>query len=82
MNKHLKKEGKKTIYKAVIGDEIDAKLAVFINSQPLAQRLRLKFYREHEGVYRYHSKKVILLIEEEKLIVRVGGGYMTIEEFV
>jgi len=40
------------------------------------------FIRESEGVYSYCKKKVMIKIENEKLVLRVGGGFMQLEEFV
>jgi len=41
------------------------------------------FVRETEGVYTYCKKKVFIKINEnERLIIRVGGGYMSLEEFI
>ena len=39
--------------------------------------------RESEGVYQFGSKRVFIKIEKgENILVRVGGGYMHIEEFI
>lgn len=41
------------------------------------------FLRETEGVYRFGQKRVYLKVEMgNKILVRVGGGYMGIEEFI
>lgn len=40
------------------------------------------FVRETEGVYTYCKKKVFMKNEQERLIIRVGGGYMSLEEFI
>ena len=69
-------------YKAVKDDPIDSKLATLINKQPLAIRSRLVFERESQGVYRYHRRRVFMKIEGENVVIRVGGGYMSMEEFV
>ena len=42
----------------------------------------MKFERESEGVYRYQRKRVFMKIEGESIVIRVGGGYLTIDEFV
>ena len=40
------------------------------------------FVREQEGVYSYGKRRVFIKIEKDQIIVRVGGGYMGIEEFI
>ena len=41
------------------------------------------FLRELEGVYRFGSKRVYIKAEKGgKIVVRVGGGFMGIEEFI
>ena len=41
------------------------------------------FLRESEGVYQFGQKRVYIKIEKgEKILVRVGGGYLGIEEFI
>lgn len=41
------------------------------------------FLRESEGVYKFGQKRIYLKIEQgHKILVRVGGGFMGIEEFI
>ena len=41
------------------------------------------FLRESEGVYQFGQKRVYIKIEKgEKILIRVGGGYLSIEEFI
>lgn len=40
------------------------------------------FVREAEGVYTYCKKKVLIRNEKDRLIIRVGGGYMSLDEFI
>jgi predicted Rossmann-fold nucleotide-binding protein len=42
----------------------------------------MSFQRESEGVYRYHRKRVFMKIEGDTIVIRVGGGYLTMDEFV
>lgn len=42
----------------------------------------MKFERESEGIYKYGKKRVFMKIEKDQIIIRVGGGYLTIEEFI
>ena len=41
------------------------------------------FLRESEGVYQFGQKRVYIKIEKgDTILVRVGGGYMHIKEFM
>lgn len=76
------------VYKEVEGDKIDKKLAEIINNADKNQKsnmnkAKLLFVRESEGVYTYCKKKVFIKrTDEDRLIIRVGGGYMSLEEFI
>jgi|TARA_B110000285_G_scaffold202463_1_gene237812 predicted RNase H-like nuclease (RuvC/YqgF family) len=76
------------VYKEVEGDKIDKKLADIINhadknSKSSMNKAKLLFVRESEGVYTYCKKKVFIKrTDEDRLIIRVGGGYMSLEEFI
>lgn len=75
------------VYVAHEGDKIDKQLADTINhnhkNSDLLNKAKLLFVREAEGVYTYCKKKVYIMInEKENLIVRVGGGYMSLEQFI
>ena len=72
------------VYQPVKDDFVDRKLAEYINAAPLEVRSKLvHFEREQEGIYKYAGKKrVFMKIEGDQIIIRVGGGYLTIEEFI
>ena len=40
------------------------------------------FLRESEGVYEFGSRRINVRIEKGKILIRVGGGYMAIDEFL
>ena len=40
------------------------------------------FMRESEGVYQFGSKRVLVKVDKDKIIIRVGGGYLSIDEFL
>jgi len=43
----------------------------------------IMFLRESEGVYQFGQKRVYVKIEKgDKILVRVGGGFMGIDEFI
>lgn len=70
------------LYIPVKGDYIDMRLADFINNYPDRQRLRIMFQRESEGVYLYGTKRVNVRVDNNNINVRVGGGYLSVEEFI
>lgn len=70
------------VYVPTRGDEIDKRLAEYINKSDLSRKSKCLFVREQEGVYSYFFKKVIMKLEENNLIIRVGGGFMSVDEFI
>ena len=45
--------------------------------------MKIMFLRESEGVYQFGQKRVYVKVEKGgQIFVRVGGGYMTIDEFI
>lgn len=41
------------------------------------------FLRESEGVYSFGQKRIYVKVEKgDKILVRVGGGFMHIEDFI
>jgi hypothetical protein len=40
------------------------------------------FMRETEGVYEFGSRKVQVKVEGGKILIRVGGGYLSVDEFL
>ena len=40
------------------------------------------FVRLNPGIYQFGSKKICVGVEQGKINIRVGGGYMVIEEFL
>jgi len=73
---------KQPLYIPKKDDYIDTTLADFINSSPNPGQLRALFFRESEGVYIFGTRKVYLKVENDRPYVRVGGGYVTIQEFL
>jgi len=57
-------------------------LAEFLNNYVERDRLTVKFIRENEGVYTYGTKKIFIKLLDTGLKIRVGGGYLNIEEFL
>ena len=64
-------------------DKVDQHLARFINNYPERDKIKIMFLRESSGVYQFGQKRVYVKIEKGNQIqVRVGGGYMRIEDFI
>jgi hypothetical protein len=70
------------VYVPTKNDEIDKKLAEYINKSDIIKKSKCLFVREQEGVYSYFFKKVMMWVEENKLIIRVGGGFMSVDDFI
>lgn len=69
-------------YVPVKGDHVDETLADFINNYPDKSKLKVMFVRLNPGIYQFGSKKICVNVEQGKINIRVGGGYMVIEEFL
>lgn len=65
-------------YIPVKGDPIDEMMAKYLNECPYYVPVK----RLGDGQYMYGSKKIFAKIMNGKLIIRVGGGYMLIDEFL
>ena len=61
---------------------VDMKLAEYINNYPDRQKLKIMFMRESAGVYVFGSKRVMVKVERDKIQIKVGGGYLSIDEFL
>jgi len=72
-----------TTYIPKKGDRIDMEIADLINNRPESDPLKIMFLRESEGVYRFGTKRVYIKVEHgDKIFVRVGGGFMNIDQFL
>ena len=70
------------VYIPVKEDAVDKKLAEFINNYPERSKLKIMFMRESEGVYQFGTKRVAVKVEKDNIKIRVGGGYLSIDEFL
>jgi hypothetical protein len=70
------------VYIPVKDDEIDLRLAEYINNYPDRNKLKIMFLRESEGVYEFGSKRIFVRVDKDKINIRVGGGYLSIDEFL
>ena len=71
-----------SVYIPVKDDTIDLRLAEYINNYPDRQKLKIMFLRESEGVYEFGSRRIAVRVEHDKINIRVGGGYLSIDEFL
>jgi hypothetical protein len=62
----------------VKGDKIDELFAMHLNKA----QLNLPVKRLSEGKYLFGSKQILAKIINGKLVIRVGGGYMSADEFI
>merc|ERR1719469_843868 len=69
-------------YQPVKGDPVDRKLAEYLNAYPDKTKLKVMFYRQSPGVYEFGQTKINLKVSGERLVVRVGGGFLSIDEFI
>ena len=65
-------------YTAKINDEIDKKLGEFLNKN----KVPIKFIRTSEGCYCFGSKNITIKIINSKVVVRIRGGFIMLEEFL
>ena len=70
------------VYIPTKGDPTDKKLAEYINNYPDRQKLKIMFMRESEGVYEFGSKRIMVKVERDKIQIKVGGGFLSIDEFI
>lgn len=83
VNEELEK--KQAVYIAHKDCKIDKAIEKYVNMKfPEKQdRLQIMFLRESEGVYQFGQKRVHVKIERgDQIFIRVGGGFMHIEEFI
>ena len=70
------------VYIPVKNDAVDKRLAEYINNYPDRQKLKIMFMRESEGVYQFGTKRVIVRVDMDRINIRVGGGFLSIDEFL
>ena len=72
------KKPKGKLYTGVSGDMVDELLAKYINSMDVSVPIR----REEAGFYMFGTRKIYAKVLNNKLVVRVGGGFMSFTEFI
>lgn len=63
-------------------DEVDSLLSEFINQSENSNSLAKLFFREDTGVYGFGTKKIFLKMENSRLFVKTGGGFVGLQEFL
>ena len=66
------------VHTAVKGDPVDQTLADIVNSKEIP----VKFTRLDGGNYLFGSTKVYLKLENSKLLAKIKGGFISIEDFL
>jgi hypothetical protein len=61
---------------------IDKRIAEYINNYPDRQKLKILFIRESEGVYQFGSKRIHVNVKNDKINIKVGGGFLSVDEFL
>ena len=78
MRKEVFKIKQIKLYKPVRGDVVDEMFAGYLNKA----KLTIDVQRISASNYLFGSKKILAKIMNGKLVIRVGGGYMSAEEFI
>ncbi len=56
-----------SVYIPFTDDDIDVKLAEFINNYPERQKMKIMFLRESQGVYQFGSRRVTVNVMKDKI---------------
>ena len=63
-----------------LDDPVDVALFEFIKSCEMP--IPIPFTREESGVYLFGTKRIFLKLENGNIVIRIGGGYTTILNFI
>lgn len=78
MNKKIREKQKRPVFSLPKGDLLDQMLSHYINQANCPVPIR----KIGNGFYLFGTKKIFAKILNGKLVIRVGGGFMVIEEFI
>ena len=78
MNKKIRDKQSRPVFQMPKGDLIDQMLGHYINQANCPVPIR----KIGNGFYLFGTKKIFAKILNGKLVIRVGGGFMIIEEFI
>ena len=82
MLRHIARDAQmqRNIYIPVKSDPIDVCMGDFINNRKIP--LAIPLLREDQGVYNFYTRTIKVKVENNRVIVRLGGGFQGIEEFL
>lgn len=63
-------------------DPVDQQIAEYLNNVTDRQKLKIMFMRESSGMYEFGTRRVEVKVAKGKILIRIGGGYMPIDEFL
>jgi len=69
---------KKQYYIAIQGDSVDALMAKHLNDSQYVLAVKAL----GDGHYMFGNKKIFAKIMNDKLVIKAGGGFMLIDEFI
>ena len=78
MNKRIREKQNRPVFTLPKGDLIDQMLSHYVNQANCPVPIR----KIGNGFYLFGTKKIYAKILNGKLVIRVGGGFMIIEEFI
>jgi hypothetical protein len=78
MNMKIRDKQKRPVFQLPKGDLLDQMLSHYINQANCPVPIR----KIGNGFYLFGTKKIYAKILNGKLVIRVGGGFMVIEEFI
>lgn len=71
---------KRALYIPYPNDPVDQALAAYLNSRP--EELLVPLVREAAGAYKYGQRQVNVSVTDDRLKVKVGGGWLFIDDFI
>jgi len=75
-------KGRLSVYVPIKSDPTDVGLAEYMNNYPDKSKLKIMFDREKEGIYMFGTRRVTIKVNRGKPQVKIGGGFMPIEDFI
>jgi hypothetical protein len=78
--KIVNEQGGMNIYVPEKNDQLDVAMAEYVNTRP--NFLEVPFVRIEPGVYLFGSKIVKVKYQNNRIIMCLGGGFMSIDEFI
>lgn len=78
LKRDLNQQRPAKVYRPIKGDQVDELFAMHLNKA----QLNLPVKRLTAGKYLFGTKQILAKIINGKLVIRVGGGYMSADEFI